>query len=347
MAEANVIQCPNCRQAYFVQPHQWAQYQGQTINCTRCGKPFTVAPSALAQAPGMPGAGDGSSGAFSAATEQSGLAMGMSPQVAAAPPQPPVLPPGFAPAQFQPGGYPPPAYGQYGGMMYPPPAARTSGLAIASLILGILSFCVPVLGSLAAVGTGIGGLVGTRDRRAGGRGLAVAGLALGLFTLVIETPLMLAVIIPAANKGIEAANRVQCEANLKGLGAGLMSYAETHEGKYPAELDDVLQVASPPEVSMFKCPSDDKTAPASSPPESTAADINSGKHCSYVYVGSGVKTSADPQTVILYEPLGNHHREGMNALFADGHTRWLGAEEAQKILDQRAKGTRPIRVNTP
>src|SRR5437016_2465510 len=105
MAEANVIQCPNCGQAYFVQPHQWAQYQGQTINCTRCGRPFTVTPSTSAQS---------QAGARSAATGQSGPAMAMSPQVAAAPPQPPVLPPGFALAQFQPGGYPPPPYGQYG-----------------------------------------------------------------------------------------------------------------------------------------------------------------------------------------------------------------------------------------
>jgi len=75
-----------------------------------------------------------------------------------------------------------------------------------------------------------------------------------------------------------------------------------------------------------------------------AADIASG-HCSFVYVGSGVKSSADPQTVILYEPLGNHHREGMHVVFADGRTQWLGADEAQTILDQRAKGARPIRLN--
>ena len=37
------IRCPKCGQAYAVQPGQWPQYQGQTIACTRCGKPFTVA----------------------------------------------------------------------------------------------------------------------------------------------------------------------------------------------------------------------------------------------------------------------------------------------------------------
>ena len=61
-------------------------------------------------------------------------------------------------------------------------------------------------------------------------------------------------------------------------------------------------------------------------------------------MGSGIKTSADPQVVILYEPMGNHNREGMNVLFADGQTRWLSADEGQTILDQRAKGRRPLRV---
>ncbi|HEY8746501.1 MAG TPA: MJ0042-type zinc finger domain-containing protein, partial [Tepidisphaeraceae bacterium] len=42
MPDATMIQCPHCGQAYFVQPHQWAQYQGQTISCTRCGKAFNV-----------------------------------------------------------------------------------------------------------------------------------------------------------------------------------------------------------------------------------------------------------------------------------------------------------------
>jgi len=251
-------------------------------------------------------------------------------------------PQGFPPP-FPPGPFPP-LHPQFGAM-YPAPPARTSGLAIASLILGILSFCLPGVGSLAAVGTGIGGLVGTRERRASGRGLAIAGLVLGLFTLVIETPVLVAVWVPAMSKGIEAAHRIQCAENIKTLGASLTSYAEGHDNKYPEELDDLTKLPSPPPVTAYVCPSDSKKAPASSPPESTAADINSGSHCAYVYVGSGMRTTDDPHVVILYEPMGNHNHEGMNVLFADGQCRWLSADEAQTILDQRAKGTRPIKVD--
>ena len=185
----------------------------------------------------------------------------------------------------------------------------------------------------------------TRDRRLGGRGLAIAGLAIGLFTLVIESPLLLMVSLPAASRGLEQAHRIRCADNVRELGVSLMTYAETHNSKYPAELDDLLDLPTPPNVTAFVCPSDNKTAPAASPRESTTADISSGLHCSYVYVGSGVKSTSDPQTVILYEPLGIHRREGMNVLFADGRSQWLNADEAQSILDQRARGVQPIRVD--
>ena len=59
---------------------------------------------------------------------------------------------------------------------------RTSGAAVTSLVLGLLS-CIPVVG-LVAVICGILGIVKTKDPRYTGRGLAIAGLLLGLVGLV-------------------------------------------------------------------------------------------------------------------------------------------------------------------
>ena len=60
---------------------------------------------------------------------------------------------------------------------------RTSGAAIASLVLGILG-CVPFITGLLAVLLGILGIRKTRDPLVGGRGLAIAGLILGIISVL-------------------------------------------------------------------------------------------------------------------------------------------------------------------
>lgn len=87
-------------------------------------------------------------------------------------PQPPMAPPpGY--------GAPPPPPGPYGGYMPPGQPRKSNGAAIGSLVCGVL-FCIPVVTSLAAVILGFVGLRKARDPQVGGKGLAVAGLILGL-----------------------------------------------------------------------------------------------------------------------------------------------------------------------
>lgn len=89
-------------------------------------------------------------------------------------------------SQYQynpPGNLPPGMPPQYPGGMYPPPPTRTSGAAITSLILGIL-MCIPLLTQLGAILFGIIGISSTRKPGVGGRGMAIAGLLLGLVALL-------------------------------------------------------------------------------------------------------------------------------------------------------------------
>lgn len=63
---------------------------------------------------------------------------------------------------------------------HPPIVPRqTSGLAIASLVCGLV-FCVPMITSTLAVVFGFAGIRKTRDPYVGGRGMAISGLILGL-----------------------------------------------------------------------------------------------------------------------------------------------------------------------
>ena len=88
---------------------------------------------------------------------------------------PPPPPPGFPP---------PPGYGTVPGG-YGGPAAKTSGVAIASLVVGLLSFCAPVIGGLVAMLLGAIGLGTTGKPNVKGRGLAIAGLLLGLLSVLL------------------------------------------------------------------------------------------------------------------------------------------------------------------
>jgi len=91
----------------------------------------------------------------------------------APPPSPP--PPGYPPPPGM--GYP----AQPG--MPPPGAPRSNGWALASLICGIAG-CVPLITSLCAVIFGIVGIRKANATHAGGKGMAIAGLILGILGLI-------------------------------------------------------------------------------------------------------------------------------------------------------------------
>jgi hypothetical protein len=59
---------------------------------------------------------------------------------------------------------------------------RGNGMAVASLVCGLL-FCIPFLPSLLAVVFGIVGITKTRDPRVSGKGMAIAGLVIGVLGL--------------------------------------------------------------------------------------------------------------------------------------------------------------------
>jgi Domain of unknown function (DUF4190) len=103
----------------------------------------------------------------------------------------PAVPPGqwygSQPGYPAPGYGPPPGYPPYGYGGYPPPQ-RTNGMAIASMVLGIL--WLYWIGSVLALVFGYLARTQIRERGESGAGMAVAGIVLGwigvgLFGLVV------------------------------------------------------------------------------------------------------------------------------------------------------------------
>ena len=312
MPDANQIQCPNCGQPYAVRDDQWAQYNGRTINCTKCGKSFTVtAPPEV-----------------------------LPPVAPAAPPPFPPQPVAYSGPPGLPGGYVDPA-------TYPQGPVVKNRWALASLLCAVLLFWLPILGGAIAIVTGIIALTRTRDPRGDRKGMAIAGISIGGVSILV-TPIILmliAILLPALNRAREQANRAKCASNMHQLGQAMMMYANTNAGHFPDKLEDVLQVDPALSRTVFVCPSDDKAPPSSASAQAAAHEISTGQNCSYVYVGNELTTSASSDAVILYEPLADHRKEGMNVLFADGHVEFFPAATAKDILSQDAAGKRPIRVS--
>ncbi|HVT63812.1 MAG TPA: DUF4190 domain-containing protein [Mycobacteriales bacterium] len=120
------------------------------------------------------------------------------------PPQPPTQPdwqpqqPGWPPQQP---GYPPPQYSYPPQPGYPPypyyghPQPRTNGMAIASMVLGIL--WIYWVGSVLALAFGYIAKSQIRERGEGGGGMATAGIVLGW--IGVGTLALIGVLVAAAS----------------------------------------------------------------------------------------------------------------------------------------------------
>ena len=180
-----------------------------------------------------------------------------------------------------------------------PAETKTSGLAITSLVLGILGIC----GITALVGLIMGIVALVRINRSGGRlsgqGLAIAGICVSGFMLLLSIPFMAGLTLPALARARHRAQvfsqstpqqrmqTIQCVTNMKQLGLAVRVYAVDHNDQLPpaATWCDAIQsnVGSP---KVFQCPSEP------------------GRRCAYAFNAKldGKKVSEiDPQTVVLFE----------------------------------------------
>ena len=122
---------------------------------------------------------------------------------------------------------------------------KTSGMAIASLVLGICGFVVCGIAGIVGLILGIVGLSSIK-KSAGqlkGEGLAIAGIAVSSVSIVL-IPFLMALLIPALSRPRNQAKTMVTLNHAKQLSLAFSMYCEENDGRLPPS-DEWLELIGP------------------------------------------------------------------------------------------------------
>ncbi len=125
------------------------------------------------------------------------------------------------------------------------------------------------------------------------------------------------ILMPALGRARELAKRIQCGANLKGIGSSIAIYQNENKKKCPPSLEELVKAVELHPM-MLICPS--------------SKDEEGG--CSYIYRGSDLTSEAGAQMILAYDKYENHDGEVRNVLFGDMHVDKLEEDEFLKAIEK-------------
>jgi len=211
---------------------------------------------------------------------------------------------------------------------------QTSGLAVTSLVLGIVGLTLCFVGILTAIPAIICGHMARAKIRASdgaltGSGLALAGLITGYLSLT-SMLILPGMLLPALSQAREKARQVNCVSNLKQIGLAVMMFAGDNNDQYPDDLAQLIDKGYLSNYRVYACPSTPTT------PATSLEQFRSGDHTDYVYYGKGL-SQADinnpTNTIVACDQDGNHRQNVVNILFADGHVKPYTGTSIEQIAE--------------
>jgi len=184
----------------------------------------------------------------------------------------------------------------------PPPlptaAPKTSGLAVTSLVLGVLGLFTCGLTALFGLILGIIAMVKVKNSggKLSGNGLALAGVIVSAVFLFM-IPIFAAMLLPALAAAKQKAQNINCVNNEKQLALAIRIYSGDNKDQFPpaATWCDAIKPEMGSEK-VLKCPS-----------------AKPGSRCDYAFNAklSGLDASkVNPQTVELFESDGGWNANG-------------------------------------
>jgi len=203
-------------------------------------------------------------------------------------------------------------------------AVKTAPVAIWSLVLGILGI-IP-LGILAAIPAVICGhiaipKIGQSNGSLTGRGLAIAGLALGYISIAVSIVFMLfAILLPSVSQARGRAQRVKCMSNLAMIGKSCMVYALDHDDIYPPNFKAIAN--------------DYKTHPkifVSPATGNVPGNISSVDEWSDYVLVPNRDGSASPNNILAFSKPECYPGEGGTIVTISGAVRWCKLKEYDEL----------------
>ena len=213
----------------------------------------------------------------------------------------------------------------------PGPDAKTSGLAIAALVLGILGpfTCITII---PAIILGIVALV--KISKSGGQlkgnGLAIAGIALPVVLLPVIA-LLMAILMPALARVRAIAFRTVCGANMSGIGKAMLIYAGDNDEKFPttSKWCDLLIEHCDVSKETLRCKGAPE-GPCNYAMNSNIEQLGRAAPSDMVLLfetSPGWNQSGGPE-ILTTE---NHNGDGCNVLFVDSHVEFIKTRDLKDL----------------
>lgn len=163
-------------------------------------------------------------------------------------------------------------------------------------------------------------------------GASLLGMGQDMNLSVGGAALSAGILLPALGRAREVAQRSVSAANLRGMFMAIYTYSVTNNDQFPTDMSVLVEDGSIGTKSLFH-PASGKKVPAKVQQEGLAAMARwASENSDYVYLG-GFDANLPANQIVMYEKTGNRWtREGLNAVFGDGHVEWMPKDRATQTF---------------